>query len=149
MDTRGYNRQLCVDFSPRVVEMMSDRHKNRPGIEWRKMDVRNMDGIADRSVDIAFDKGTFDAMIHGSPWSPPDDVRENTGKYLREIHRILKDDGIFLYVTFRQPHFMRSLLDRDGLFRLDLEVLSSKGSFDYYGWVIRKAKPLEEEADGA
>ena len=108
-----------------------------------------MDGIADRSVDIAFDKGTFDAMIHGSPWSPPDDVRENTGKYLREIHRILKDDGIFLYVTFRQPHFMRSLLDRDGLFRLDLEVLSSKGSFDYYGWVIQKAKPLEEEADGA
>jgi len=108
-----------------------------------------MDGIADRSVDIAFDKGTMDAMVHGSPWSPPDDVRENTGKYLREIHRVLKDDGIFLHVSFRQPHFMRLLLDRDGLFKLDVEVLSSKDSFDYYGWVIRKAKPHEEEADDA
>lgn len=98
-----------------------------------------MTGIADKSIDIAFDKGTMDAMIHGSPWNPPPDVKENTARYLREVHRVLKDDGIFLYVTFRQPHFIRPLLNVDGLWNLDLEVLSGQGSFDYYGWVIRKA----------
>ncbi len=55
------------------------------GIEWRCLDVRDMTGIADRSVDVAFDKGTLDAMIHGSPWSPPDEVKENTSRYLKEV----------------------------------------------------------------
>ena len=63
---------------------MSERHR-REGIEWECMDVRDMHGLADRSVDLAFDKGTLDAMVHGSPWSPPDEVWENTGRYLREV----------------------------------------------------------------
>lgn len=64
---------------------MSERHEPIKGIEWKEMDVRNMVGIADRSVDVAFDKGTLDAMIHGSPWSPPDEVKDNTARYLREV----------------------------------------------------------------
>lgn len=103
------------------------------------MDVRDMVGIDTASVNVCFDKGTFDAMIHGSPWSPPDDVRDNTGRYLREVYRILKPGGVFLWVTFRQPHFMRPLLSADGLFDLDLQVLEgSAASFEYYGWVVRK-----------
>ena len=56
------------------------------GIEWRKEDVRHMDSVPSESIDVAFDKGTLDAMIHGSPWSPPDDVKENTSQYLREVY---------------------------------------------------------------
>lgn len=134
-------QQLCVDFSPKVVEIMTERCKGKPGIKWEEMDVREMTGIVDKSISVAFDKGTFDAMIHGSPWNPPEDVRENTGRYLKEVHRVLEDNGVFLWVTFRQPHFMRPLLDRDRLWELHLEVLGGKeGAFDYYGWVIRKAK---------
>jgi SAM-dependent methyltransferase len=125
---------------------MAERHRNKPGVEWRCMDVRNMADLADKSVGVAFDKGTLDAMIHGSPWSPPPDVRENTGKYLAEVHRVLSDDGIFLYVTFRQPHFMRSLLNPQNLWELDLQVLGGHhGEFEYYGWVIRKATSKEKK----
>lgn len=125
---------------------MAERHRDKPGIEWRCMDVRNMVGLADKSIGVAFDKGTLDAMIHGSPWSPPPDVRENTGKYLAEVHRVLSDDGIFLYVTFRQPHFMRSLLNQHGLWELDLQILGGhNGGFEYYGWVIRKARSKEQK----
>lgn len=38
------------------------------------MDVRSLQ-LPDASVDVAIDKGTLDAMIHGSLWDPPDDVR--------------------------------------------------------------------------
>ncbi|OAA65303.1 Methyltransferase type 11 [Niveomyces insectorum RCEF 264] len=142
---RGYRRQICVDFSAKAVEIMSERYKSRPEILWVEMDVRDMKGIADRSVDVAFDKGTFDAMIHGSPWSPPPDVRDNTSRYLKEVHRVLKDHGVFIYVTFRQPHFMRPLLDAPGLWSLDLEVLGGKGgAFDYYGWILQKKTRREQ-----
>ncbi|RKK08069.1 hypothetical protein BFJ66_g12526 [Fusarium oxysporum f. sp. cepae] len=137
---RGYQKQLCVDFSPVVVDMMTERHKEITGIEWNRVDVRDMPSIATGSIDVAFDKGTLDAMIYGSPWSPPDEVKENTSKYLKEVHRALKADGVFLYITFRQPHFMKLLLNPDNIFDMEMEVLGDGGGFDYYGYVIRKSQ---------
>ncbi|SCO91858.1 uncharacterized protein FRV6_15986 [Fusarium oxysporum] len=137
---RGYHKQLCVDFSPVVVDMMTERHKEITGIEWSRVDVRDMPSIATGSIDVAFDKGTLDAMIYGSPWSPPDEVKENTSKYLKEVHRALKSDGVFLYITFRQPHFMKLLLNPDNIFDMEMEVLGDGGGFDYYGYVIRKSQ---------
>ena len=64
---------------------MSKRHSDVQGIEWRLSDVCNMDSISPESIDVAFDKGTLDAMIHGSPWSPPDEVVNMTAKYMQEV----------------------------------------------------------------
>jgi hypothetical protein len=86
---RGYGKQLCVDFSPVVVELMTERHKDIAGIEWGRVDVRDMPSVSTGSIDVAFDKGTLDAMIYGSPWSPPDEVKENTSKYLKEASGIV------------------------------------------------------------
>ena len=63
---------------------MKEKHAEH-GIEWRLVDVRDMQGMEDASVDVAFDKGTLDAMIYGSPWSPPQEVKDNTSAYLREV----------------------------------------------------------------
>lgn len=122
---------------------MSKRHADHglsDKIEWKKLDVRRMDkDIPDASVDVAFDKGTLDAMIHGSPWSPPEDTITNTGKYLREVSRVLKPSGIFLYVTFRQPHFVKPILECEGTnWDIEIETLGgSEGSFGYTGVVCR------------
>ncbi|KAJ0328427.1 hypothetical protein COL5a_005206 [Colletotrichum fioriniae] len=142
LSARGYENQLCLDFSTVVVDLMRQRHADVASIEWKWADVRDMpDAAPTASVDVAFDKGTLDAMIHGSPWSPPDDVRENTAKYLGEVHRALKDDGVFLYITYRQPHFMRPLLNADNLWDMDMDVLSGgESAFDYYGFVLSKKK---------
>lgn len=48
------------------------------------MDVRHLE-FEDNSFEIAIDKGTLDAMLHGSLWDPPDDVRENVGNYVDEV----------------------------------------------------------------
>ncbi|EXJ63135.1 hypothetical protein A1O7_03580 [Cladophialophora yegresii CBS 114405] len=142
---RGYNNQVCIDFSPVVVETMLKRHADAGvgGITWLHGDVRQMDQIASRSVDVAFDKGTLDAMIHGSPWSPPDEVLENTGRYVREVFRVLKPDGAFMYVTYRQPHFVKPLLNCEGTtWDIHVDVLAgSESSFDYHGFVLKKVPP--------
>ncbi|KAK1625046.1 S-adenosyl-L-methionine-dependent methyltransferase [Colletotrichum phormii] len=149
LSARGYKNQLCLDFSTVVVDLMRQRHADVAGIEWQWADIRDMPEAAPTaSVDVAFDKSTLDAMIHGSPWSPPDDVRENTAKYLSEVHRALKDDGVFLYITYRQPHFMRPLLNADNLWVMDMHVLSDgESAFDYYGFVLRKRRKNDAHAD--
>ncbi|KAI1074758.1 S-adenosyl-L-methionine-dependent methyltransferase [Whalleya microplaca] len=140
LTVKGYRNQLCVDFSAVVVDLMSRRHRNIEGIEWKCLDVRHMDDIADKSVDVAFDKGTLDAMIHGSPWNPPDDVKGNTSQYLREVFRVLRNGGMFLYVTYRQPHFIRPLLMCEGThWEIELDILGdSANTFAYHGFTLRK-----------
>lgn len=64
---------------------MKTRHAADAGVEWMVGDVRDMQGIETGSIDVAFDKGTLDAMIFGSPWSPPDEVMENSGRYMKEV----------------------------------------------------------------
>jgi hypothetical protein len=51
---------------------------------WRVMDVRNLE-LGTALVDIAIIKGTLDDFIHGSLWDPPEDVRENVGRYVDEV----------------------------------------------------------------
>lgn len=168
---------------------MSKRHSSMGGIEWKYADVRHLDDLPDKSIDVAFDKGTLDAMIHGSPWSPPNDVKDNTRQYVREVctnrgcallnmsgaisthdsscpyinrgfplhhtifdllrrlltytiqvNRVLKDDGVFLYVTYRQPHFMRPLLNCDGTdWDIEMDILGDgTSSFAYHGFALTK-----------
>jgi hypothetical protein len=85
---KGYTNQLCLDFSAVVIELMKHRYGDSKGIEWMFADVRDMPNVPSSSIDVAFDKGTLDAMVHGSPWNPPDLVLENTSKYLSEVCHI-------------------------------------------------------------
>ena len=60
-----------------------------------------------------------------------------------QVQRVLKDDGIFLYITYRQPHFIKPILNQNSTWDLDMEVLSGgESSFDYYGFVLRKNKEV-------
>jgi hypothetical protein len=87
---RGYTDQLCLDFSNTALELMRARHAEEKGIEWRWADVRALEEtVASGSIDVAFDKGTLDAMIHGSPWSPPDQVLSDTSRYMREVRSVV------------------------------------------------------------
>ncbi|KAH6714467.1 S-adenosyl-L-methionine-dependent methyltransferase [Leptodontidium sp. MPI-SDFR-AT-0119] len=108
--------------------------------QWVVMDVRAL-SLPTASVDIAIDKGTLDAFIHGSLWDPPDDVRANVGKYVDEVARVLRPGGAWLYITYRQPHFMRPLIERPGHWTVDVEILKDPdgaGGFEYFGFVMRK-----------
>lgn len=75
----------------------------------------------------------------GSLWDPPEDVCENVGRYVDEVARVLRPGGLWLYITYRQPHFMRSHLEREGVWTAEVEVLGQAGgAFEYFGWVMRK-----------
>ncbi|KFY81058.1 hypothetical protein V499_00171 [Pseudogymnoascus sp. VKM F-103] len=126
----GYTNQTSVDFSQVVIDAMQSKYSSLE-TQWRVMDVRQLE-LPDGSVDVAVDKGTLDAMIHGSLWDPPDDVRSN-------VARVLKPGGQWLYITYRQPHFMKPLLTREGSWDLSVEVLAEDaGAFEYFGFIMKK-----------
>ncbi|KXS98176.1 hypothetical protein AC578_6401 [Pseudocercospora eumusae] len=83
----GYKPQLCIDFSQIVIDLMKSQTPADAGIEWKCADVRDLRNEIPCAgeFDVAFDKGTLDAMIHGSPWCPPEDVVENAKRYLSEV----------------------------------------------------------------
>lgn len=78
-----YTNQISVDFSRALIDTKATKYAELQ-TSWRVMDVRNLE-LATGTVDIAIDKGTLDAFIHGSLWDPPEDVRENVGKYVDEV----------------------------------------------------------------
>lgn len=114
------------------------------GQAWRVMDIRALE-LPDESVDVAIDKLTMDAMIHGSCWDPPQDVLDNVGRYVDEVARVLKPGGRWLYITYRQPHFMRRHLEREA-WDISMEVLSQPdGCFEYFGWVMIKKPTITSQ----
>jgi hypothetical protein len=52
---------------------------------------------------------------------------------------VLKPGGKWLYITYRQPHFLRPLLQRDGIWSVDVHKLEDgPGTFEYFGFVMTK-----------
>jgi len=73
---------------------MSRRHMDKPNIKWTVGDVREMTQIADAIIDVAFNKGTLDAMVSSSLWDPPDMVKTNIKRYVDEVFGFIPFPGL-------------------------------------------------------
>ncbi len=54
---------------------------------------------------------------------------------------MLKPGGRWLYITYRQPHFVKPMLERKHLWDVAVEILGDSqntGEFDYFGFVIKR-----------
>lgn len=55
---------------------------------------------------------------------------------------MLKPGGKWLYITWRQPHFIRPLLQRPEVWNFQAETLAEEagggGMFEYFGFVMTK-----------
>ncbi|ETW79026.1 hypothetical protein HETIRDRAFT_323921 [Heterobasidion irregulare TC 32-1] len=133
----GYKNIVNIDYSDVVIEQMRSRHRStRPGMEWHEMDIRDLK-FDDASFDVAIDKGTMDAMMtaKGDVWDPPQQVIDDCTKEVDEVLRVLrKDKGLFLYLTFGQPHFRRQFLTREGT---TLEIKRIGEAFHYYFYIVK------------
>ena len=49
-------------------------------------------------------------------------------------HSVLKPGGVFIYLTFGQPHFRRRYLDRPGT---TLEIRKLGDAFHYFLYIVR------------
>ncbi|KAK0489089.1 S-adenosyl-L-methionine-dependent methyltransferase [Armillaria novae-zelandiae] len=155
----GYKNIVNVDYSSVVIEQMQKRHgADRPEMEWRVMDVRELQFVDDQ-FDVAIDKGTMDAMMtaKGDVWvrsteaarwfkivrsvinekiqDPPEQIVSDCTREVDEVIRVLrKSTGLFLYLTFGQPHFRRRFLVRP---ETSLHIKELGEAFHYYLYIVR------------
>ncbi|KAF9643714.1 S-adenosyl-L-methionine-dependent methyltransferase [Thelephora ganbajun] len=133
----GYKNITNVDYSSVVIDQMQRRHMTlRPGMEWMVADVRELPFTAG-TFDVALDKGTMDAMMttKGDVWDPPEQAIRDCNREVDDALRVLSPTGLFLYLTFGQPHFRKRYLSKRDT---QLEVRQLGETFHYYFYILRR-----------
>ena len=123
---------LNTDYSDIVVNNMSI-HRG----EWSVMNILNLP-LRSESIDVIIDKGTLDALLHGSVvlWNPVPELVQEAYQALNEIYRVLSPDGFYIYATFGQPHFRKPLLKLANLEIIDTIIIGE--AFHYFVYIVKK-----------
>jgi len=97
------------------------------------------------SFDVVFEKATLDSLVVDckSPWDLKDPSYVELLKALKEVKKVLKPGGLFISITFTQPHFRVPLLASQGLgWSIQVEKFGREGSvLDYYLMICRDGDP--------
>lgn len=111
----GYHNIVNIDFSKVVIDKMKELNQSRTNMVWLEMDMCELN-FDDNSFDVIIDKATMDALLvdEGSVWEPDANVIASVDKMCREMSRVLTSsspsNGIFLQISFSQPHFRTKYL---------------------------------------
>jgi SAM-dependent methyltransferase len=135
----GFHDITNVDVSATCIGLMSA--SDTRGMKWQIANLMEPFPFASGSFDFALDKGTLDALIvdRADKWEPEDEVYETAAQYFREIARVLRPGGVFVQISFGQPHFRRRLFERDEFnWKVEVHTLAPTHSFHFFMYECRK-----------
>ena len=85
-----------MDFSRVVIDQMTEKHKDKPTLQWQQMNATALD-FPDETFDVVIAKATVDAILCG------EGSTANIAKLCSEVSRVLKPCGCFLIISFGVP----------------------------------------------
>ncbi|CAM9128312.1 unnamed protein product [Ectocarpus sp. 4 AP-2014] len=65
----GWKDIVSIDFCNPVIEAMQSAHADKPGMEWKVMDARDMAEFETGSFDAVIDKGLTDSVMYNDKFS--------------------------------------------------------------------------------
>ncbi|KAG6777807.1 hypothetical protein POTOM_017643 [Populus tomentosa] len=137
----GITEVTCIDLSAVAVEKMQKRLEAKGYKEIKVLEADMLDlPFNDKCFDVVIEKGTMDVLFvnSGDPWNPRPETVAQVKAMLEGVHRVLKPDGIFISISFGQPHFRRPLFDAPD-FTWSVEWSTFGDGFHYFFYVLRKA----------
>lgn len=75
----------------------------------------------------------------GDPWNPQPATVSKVMAMLEGVHKVLKPDGIFISITFGQPHFRKPFF-HDPKFTWSVEWSTFGDGFHYFFYILRKGR---------
>ncbi|KAM4695139.1 EEF1A lysine methyltransferase 4 [Discoglossus pictus] len=131
-----------IDYSPVCIEEMAQRHADRTGMSWQVMDARQLQ-FPDSSFDLVIEKGTLDAMMveEKDPWRVSQETVTMVDQVLSEVSRVLSPSGIFISITFAQPHF-RTRHYAQPTYGWSVSCDTYGNDFHYFLYSMRKGNAL-------
>ncbi|KZV33655.1 hypothetical protein F511_12354 [Dorcoceras hygrometricum] len=123
----GYDEVVNIDFSSVVIEAMKKKYPIHPNLKYMTMDARDMSSFSANSFDAVVDKGTLDSLLCGQ------NSRPNANRMLEEVYRVLKENGVYILITYGSPLYRLSLLRESCSWAIKLhtiEKLTSGNSSD-------------------
>ena len=137
----GFKDITNIDISEVCVEKMSNKY---PQLQFQVMDMTKME-FSDDTFDVVIEKASLDSLLvdSKSPWDCTSPGCLAVSKSLLEVKRVLKPHGVFVSITFSQPHFRVPLLARSELgWSIEVEKFSGRtGLLDYFLIVCRAGDP--------
>jgi len=144
----GYSRVVATDYSAVVIQRMRERavaggYGDRIG--WAVQDMRALT-LSPSSFDAVIDKAGMDALLAdgGDTWSPPPALLAQAQSVADEVARVLVPGGVFIQITFSQPHFRRLyLMPKDESKRrfVSWERHDIPVGLGYFAYVLRTVAP--------
>ncbi|KAJ6402779.1 hypothetical protein OIU84_014809 [Salix udensis] len=143
----GITEVTCIDLSAVAVEKMQKRLEAKGYKEIKVLEADMLDlPFNEECFDVVIEKGTTDVLFvnSGDPWNPRPETVAQVKAMLEGVHRVLKPDGIFISISFGQPHFRRPLFDAPD-FTWSVEWSTFGDGFHYFFYVLRKGKRLSSD----
>ncbi|KAE9591073.1 hypothetical protein Lal_00021498 [Lupinus albus] len=141
----GYMDVVNIDISSVVIEAMQNKYRDRPHFKYIKMDVRDMSPFESGSFGAIIDKGTLDSILCGN------NSRQHATKMLEEVWRVLKDNGVYILVTYGAPLYRLRLLRDSCSWIIKLHVIEKLASEDKSDnnpvWELTKPVPLNDDGN--
>ncbi|KAJ8763350.1 hypothetical protein K2173_002233 [Erythroxylum novogranatense] len=137
----------CIDLSAIAVEKMQKRLLAKGYEEIKVLQADMLDlPFSNESFDVVVEKGTMDVLFvdSGDPWNPRCEALTRMKAMLEGVHRVLKSDGIFISISFGQPHFRRRLFNSPE-FTWSVEWCTFGDGFHYFFYVLRKGKRASKD----
>ncbi|KAG6515085.1 hypothetical protein ZIOFF_025468 [Zingiber officinale] len=84
----------------------------------------------------------------GDPWNPHPETINKVMKMLEDVHSVLKSEGVFISISFGQPHFRQPLFERAGHFNLQSVEWKTFGEgFHYFFYILKKGRRILKSDD--
>ena len=145
MYDNGYHNIYNIDISSTVINLMTERSKNRPGMIYEVMDVCDIK-YENNYFDLIIDKSTMDALLCGYYYCI------NIAKMVKEIQRVLKVGGYYMIISYEEPESKMIHLNRKFLkFKIDIIKIGQKdeiGKYNYnYIYLCQKLEGADEACE--
>ena len=142
----GYKNIKNIDISHNVIKAMAERNKEKEGMTYEVMDVRDLK-YEDNSFDLAVDKSTIDALLCG------EDAFINVAKMIKEVQRVLKVGGYYMIVSYGTPEYRMLHLNRK-FEKFKIEILKIEKDFveedgydkHHYIYLCQKLEGADEKS---